>query len=155
MGLGRLHALALAELGASVIVNDVGTTLEGAGEDKSKAQEVVDEIVAAGGQAATHHGDVSDWSTAEGMIQHATHFSESGVPFIFDPGQGMPLFDGDDLMRFVEQANWVTLNDYEAQLMQDRTGLARLAFTRLPEAVFRFGADKADMWAGVSPALQS
>ncbi len=58
----------------------------------------------------------------EGMLQHATQFAEAGIPFIFDPGQGMPMFDGDDLMKFVEQATWVTLNDYEAQLMQERTG---------------------------------
>lgn len=58
----------------------------------------------------------------DGMLDHATQFSDADIPFIFDPGQGMPMFDGDELMRFVEQASWVTLNDYEAQLMQDRTG---------------------------------
>ena len=57
----------------------------------------------------------------EGMIQHARQFAEAGIPFIFDPGQGMPLFKGDDLMAFIEQATWVTLNDYEAELMQERT----------------------------------
>ncbi|OOG25671.1 carbohydrate kinase family protein [Thioalkalivibrio denitrificans] len=60
----------------------------------------------------------------DGMIQHAEQFADSGIPFIFDPGQGMPMFDGDDLKRFVEQATWVTLNDYEAQLMSERTGLS-------------------------------
>ena len=59
----------------------------------------------------------------DGMVQHAEQFSSAGIPFIFDPGQGMPMFDGDELKTFLEQANWVTLNDYEAQLMQDRTGL--------------------------------
>ncbi|MFP4080976.1 MAG: PfkB family carbohydrate kinase, partial [Ectothiorhodospira sp.] len=49
-------------------------------------------------------------------------FAEAGIPFIFDPGQGMPMFDGEDLRRFVEQATYVTLNDYEAQLMSERTG---------------------------------
>lgn len=58
----------------------------------------------------------------EGMITHATQFAEASIPFIFDPGQGMPMFDGDDLLTFVEQASWVTLNSYEAQLMQQRTG---------------------------------
>ncbi|MDH5511657.1 MAG: carbohydrate kinase family protein [Gammaproteobacteria bacterium] len=57
----------------------------------------------------------------EGMVQHARQFAEAGIPFIFDPGQGMPLFDGDDLLAFLEQATWVTLNDYEAELMQERT----------------------------------
>lgn len=58
----------------------------------------------------------------DGMIEHAQQFAELGIPFIFDPGQGLPMFDGDDLMRFVEQATWVTVNDYEMQLLQDRTG---------------------------------
>lgn len=58
----------------------------------------------------------------DGMIEHARQFAELDIPFIFDPGQGMPMFDGDDLMRFVEQATWVTVNDYEMQLLQDRTG---------------------------------
>lgn len=58
----------------------------------------------------------------EGMVQHAREFAEAGIPFIFDPGQGMPLFDGEDLLRFLEQATWVTLNDYEAELLQERTG---------------------------------
>ena len=59
----------------------------------------------------------------EGMIQHAAQFKEKGIPFIFDPGQGMPMFDGDELLRLVDMATWVTLNDYEAQLMEERTGL--------------------------------
>lgn len=58
----------------------------------------------------------------EGMLEHATQFAEANIPFIFDPGQGMPMFDGDELMDFVDKATWVTLNDYEAQLMQERTG---------------------------------
>jgi len=58
----------------------------------------------------------------DGMIQHAAQFAEANIPFIFDPGQGMPMFNGDELMQFVDQATWVTLNDYEAQLMQERTG---------------------------------
>ena len=59
----------------------------------------------------------------EGMIQHANTLAEKEIPFIFDPGQGMPMFNGGELLSLVEQATWVTLNDYEAQLMQDRTGL--------------------------------
>ena len=60
----------------------------------------------------------------EGMIEHAEQFAEAGIPFIFDPGQGMPMFNGDDLLRFTEQASWITLNDYEAQLFEERTGLS-------------------------------
>lgn len=60
----------------------------------------------------------------DGMIQHAREFAEAGIPFIFDPGQGMPMFDGQDLLRFIDQATWVTVNDYEAQMLQQRTGLS-------------------------------
>ena len=59
----------------------------------------------------------------DGMQQHAEQFVEQRIPFIFDPGQGMPMFNGDELLRFLEQATWVTLNDYESELMQERTGL--------------------------------
>lgn len=58
----------------------------------------------------------------EGMIDHASQFADADIPFIFDPGQGIPMFDGDDLKTFVEQATYVTVNDYEMQLLQDRTG---------------------------------
>lgn len=58
----------------------------------------------------------------EGMIEHAEQFVEAGIPFIFDPGQGLPMFGSEDLMRFIEQATWAIFNDYEMQLMQDRTG---------------------------------
>ena len=59
----------------------------------------------------------------DGMIDHATQFAEAGIPFIFDPGQGMPMFDGNDLKDFIEKASYVTVNDYEWELMQERTGL--------------------------------
>lgn len=60
----------------------------------------------------------------DGMLQHARTLSESGVPFIFDPGQGMPMFDGEELKRFLEQATWVTVNDYEWELLSERTGFS-------------------------------
>ena len=60
----------------------------------------------------------------DGMIQHAQQLHEAGIPFIFDPGQGLPMFDGDDLLTFAKQATYIALNDYEAQLFQDRTGLS-------------------------------
>jgi adenosine kinase len=59
----------------------------------------------------------------DGMLQHAQQLHQAGIPFIFDPGQGLPMFDGDDLMAFAEQATYIALNDYEAQLFEDRTGL--------------------------------
>ena len=58
----------------------------------------------------------------QGMIDHAQQFADANIPFIFDPGQGLPMFDGDDLKRFIDQATWVAVNDYEGQLLQERTG---------------------------------
>lgn len=60
----------------------------------------------------------------DGMIEHAQQFADAGIPFVFDPGQGLPMFDGDDLLRFIDQAAWVTANDYESRLIQERTGLS-------------------------------
>ena len=76
-----------------------------------------------------HVGDAADVTLGivspdgrEGMLQHAREFHEADIPWVFDPGQGMPMFGGDELLRFVEQADYVTVNDYEAQLLQDKTG---------------------------------
>jgi adenosine kinase len=89
----------------------------------------------------------------DGMIAHAEQFTAAGIPFIFDPGQGMPMFDGDDLKRFVAQATWLTVNDYEWQLLQDRTGLREADVLGEVEAlIVTRGADgstiytRADTW---------
>jgi len=58
----------------------------------------------------------------EGMMQHARDFAAAGVPFIFDPGQGMPMFNGDELLDFMRLADYACFNDYEAKLLCDRTG---------------------------------
>ncbi len=58
----------------------------------------------------------------QGMIDHAGQFVDAGIPFVFDPGQGLPLFGGEDLKVFIDQATWVCVNDYESQLLQERTG---------------------------------
>lgn len=58
----------------------------------------------------------------EGMLQNAREFHDAGIPFIFDPGQAMPLFNGEELRHFIEQADYVTVNDYESNLLQERTG---------------------------------
>jgi len=58
----------------------------------------------------------------EGMLQHAEQFKAASIPFIFDPGQAMPLFSGDDFRRFIGMADWVAVNDYEWALLQERTG---------------------------------
>ncbi|MGB1799922.1 MAG: carbohydrate kinase family protein [Gammaproteobacteria bacterium] len=71
----------------------------------------------------------------DGMLQHAKQFADANIPFIFDPGQGMPMFDGDDLKKFIEQASWVTVNDYEWEMMQDKTGLSPDEVTEQVEAL--------------------
>jgi adenosine kinase len=58
----------------------------------------------------------------DGMIQHAAQFAAADIPFIFDPGQGLPMFGAAELERFVAQASWVAMNDYEWQMLQQKTG---------------------------------
>lgn len=60
----------------------------------------------------------------DGMIEHATQFAEADIPFVFDPGQGLPMFGKEDLIKFIDQATWIAANDYESALMQERTGLS-------------------------------
>ncbi len=84
-----------------------------------------------GAMAESHQNKVSDAQGItigivspdgrEGMIEHAQQFTEANIPFIFDPGQAMPLFNGDDLKKFLTQATWLTVNDYEMQLFLDKT----------------------------------
>lgn len=84
---------------------------------------------------AMQHSHVNDVSQAagitvgilapdgrEGMLRHAEQFAAAGIPFIFDPGQAMPLFDGDNLKTFIAQASYLAVNDYEWQVVQQRTG---------------------------------
>jgi len=80
----------------------------------------------------------------DGMIEHAKQFAALDIPFIFDPGQGMPMFDGNDLLLFIEQASWVIVNDYEWQLMQQRTDLSPEQVTeRLRALIITKGAEGA------------
>jgi len=78
----------------------------------------------------------------DGMVQHAAQFARAGIPFIFDPGQGLPMFNGEELRAFVEQATWVAVNDYEWQLMQQRTGWGAAEFTtRVAALIVTRGAE--------------
>ncbi len=71
----------------------------------------------------------------QGMIEHAEQFAAADIPFIFDPGQGMPLFNGDELNRFADMASYLAFNDYEARLMQERTGKSPEQLAKNAEAV--------------------
>ena len=59
----------------------------------------------------------------DGMFQHAKECFDAGIPFMFDPGQGLPMFNGEELLHFIEMATYLAVNDYEAQVLQDKTGL--------------------------------
>lgn len=107
-----------------------------------------------GAMAFSHHNKVSDAKGIsigiispdgrDGMIEHAAQFAEANIPFIFDPGQGMPMFDGDDLRKFIDQASWVSVNDYEWQMMQQRTGLSPHEMTeRVNALIITRGAEGA------------
>jgi adenosine kinase len=58
----------------------------------------------------------------DGMLKHASQLAAADIPFVFDPGQGLPMFNGDELRQFIDQASWVAVNDYEGQMLQERTG---------------------------------
>jgi len=71
----------------------------------------------------------------QGMIDHARQFAEADIPFIFDPGQGMPMFGSQDLLNFAEQATWLAFNDYEAKLMSEKTGKSMEQLAQMCKAV--------------------
>ena len=84
----------------------------------------------------------------DAMLQHAAQLAQAKIPFIFDPGQGLPMFDGAELRSFVEQATWVAVNDYEAQMLCERTGqtLESLSRSHLRGIVVTLGAEGCELW---------
>jgi len=66
----------------------------------------------------------------DGMLQHATQFTAAGIPILFDPGQGLPMFDGAELRQFVSSARWVAVNDYEGTMLSERTGMTHQEIAR-------------------------
>lgn len=84
----------------------------------------------------------------EAMLSHARQLSDAGIPFIFDPGQGLPMFDGPELRDFVDRATWVAVNDYEARMLCERTGrtLEALSRSQLRGVVVTLGAEGCDVW---------
>jgi adenosine kinase len=84
----------------------------------------------------------------DAMIEHARQLAAAKIPFVFDPGQGLPMFDGTELKRFVEQATWVALNDYEARMLCERTGqtLESLSSSHLAGVIVTLGAEGCDVW---------
>ena len=83
----------------------------------------------------------------DAMLQHAEQFNAADIPFVFDPGQGLPMFDGADLARFIDQATWVTVNDYEGKMLSDRTGMTHADISRRVQGlVVTLGAEGCEVW---------
>jgi adenosine kinase len=82
------------------------------------------------------------------MLDHARQLADAGVPFIFDPGQGLPMFDGEELRAFVDAASWVAVNDYEAQMLAERTGrsIEAMSKSHLRGVVVTLGAHGCEVW---------
>jgi adenosine kinase len=83
----------------------------------------------------------------DAMMEHAAQFQAAGIPFVFDPGQGLPMFSGEELLRFVEQASWVAVNDYEGKMLCERTSLDLAALSRKVQGlVVTLGAQGCEVW---------
>jgi adenosine kinase len=83
---------------------------------------------------------------ADGMLLHAEEFAEAGIPFIFDLGQAMPLFDGEQLIKFIDQASYATFNDYEWEVTRDRTGMNETEVAeKLKALIITKGAEGAEI----------
>ncbi len=83
----------------------------------------------------------------DAMLQHAAQFKAAGIPFVFDPGQGLPMFNAQELAQFVEQATWVAVNDYEAKMLCERTGWSLEELScKVQGLVVTLGAEGCDVW---------
>ena len=80
------------------------------------------------------------------MLQHAQEFSDGAIPFIFDPGQALPLFDGADFRSFIERAKFVCVNDYESQLLTERTGWSAKQIAERVEAYIVTRGGDGSVW---------
>lgn len=83
----------------------------------------------------------------DAMLQHAEQFAAAGIPFVFDPGQGLPMFDGEALKHFIDLASWVVVNDYEGKMLSQRTGwsLAEIS-KRVRGLVVTLAAEGCEVW---------
>ena len=90
----------------------------------------------------------------EAMVDHAQQFKAAGIPFVFDPGQGLPMFNGGELEAFIDQATWVTVNDYEGKMLCDRTGLSNAEISRRVQGlVVTLGAEGCEVWVAGEKTL--
>lgn len=86
----------------------------------------------------------------QAMLEHAAQFHAAGIAFMFDPGQGLPMFDGTELAAFIDQAHWVAVNDYEARMLSERTGwsLAEISRKAAGGLVVTLGGEGCEVWVG-------
>jgi len=85
----------------------------------------------------------------DGMLQHARQLADLGIPFVFDPGQGLPMFSGEELLAFVRQATYVAVNDYEGKLLGERTGKSLQSLAGMVKAlIVTRGAEGSVIYAG-------
>jgi adenosine kinase len=90
----------------------------------------------------------------DAMLQHAAQFHAAGIPFVFDPGQGLPMFDGEELRGFIDQATWVTVNDYEGKMLCERTGLTSAEISKRTQGlVVTLGGEGCEVWVGGEKTL--
>jgi adenosine kinase len=83
----------------------------------------------------------------DAMLQHAEQFAAARIPFVFDPGQGLPMFDGRELARFIELSTWVTVNDYEGKMLCERTGWSCADISRKVDGlVVTLGHEGCEVW---------
>jgi len=83
----------------------------------------------------------------DAMLEHAAQFQAARIPFVFDPGQGLPMFDGAELARFVEQADWIAVNDYEGKMLCERTGWDCAEVSRRVRGlIVTLGAQGCEVW---------
>jgi adenosine kinase len=83
----------------------------------------------------------------DAMLSHAQQMADAGIPFVFDPGQGLPMFDGQELRHFIELATWVTVNDYEGKMLSDRTGWSSAEISsHVKGLVVTLGAQGCEVW---------
>ena len=83
----------------------------------------------------------------DAMLQHAEQFKASDIHFVFDPGQGLPMFDGAELAHFIDLSTWVTVNDYEGKMLSDRTDLSSADISRRVQGlVVTLGAQGCEVW---------
>ncbi|MDM0068862.1 carbohydrate kinase family protein [Variovorax sp. J31P207] len=83
----------------------------------------------------------------DAMLQHAEQFKAAGIPFVFDPGQGLPMFDGKELAHFVDLASWVVVNDYEGKMLSQRTGWSLAEISKRVEGlVVTLAAEGCEVW---------